>query len=406
MIDRSGWRRPDFALLAAIGILLVIGLDMVYSASYVIAHNNPAYGSDVYFLVRQLAWALVGVILLLIFQAIDYHLWRKLSVPLLALAVLLLIAVVGSHFGHAAYGAQRWLRLGPLPAVEPSEFGKFVLVLYYADWLSRRRETIADFGTVTLPFGVTITAVCALVLLQPDLGSAFVIAATAVCMFFVAGADLRHLAVGLVAGAFALGVLIIGASYRFRRVTAFLDPSQDPLGSGWNTLQAEIALGSGGILGLGLGASRQKFYYLPNAQTDAIFAVIGEELGLVGTVAILALFGFVALRGFRIALHAPDTYGALIATGVTAWLVVQALINIGVVTATLPFTGIPLPFVSFGGSSLIVSLMAVGVLLNISRQASASSRDTPGYENGARAVEVGRSGSRPVASGLAGSGQD
>jgi cell division protein FtsW len=220
-----------------------------------------------------------------------------------------------------------------------------------------------------------MSVVCALVLLQPDLGSAFVIAATAVCMFFVSGADLRHLFLGLILGVAALAILIVSASYRFQRIAAFLDPNKDPLGIGWNTLQAEIALGSGGITGLGLGASRQKFYYLPNAHTDAIFAVIGEELGLIGAIAILALFGFVAFRGFRVAIRAPDTYGALLAAGVTSWLVIQALINIAVVTATVPFTGIPLPFVSFGGSSLIVSLMAVGVLLSVSRHGAEARAD-------------------------------
>lgn len=378
MIDRSVWRRPDFAFLAAIALLLIIGLDMVYSASYVLAHNNPEYGSDTYFLVRQMIWALVGGFFLLIFQAVDYHFWRRITVPLMALVLVLLVAVLVSRLGHSAYGAQRWLRLGPLPPIEPSEFGKFALVLYYADWLSRRREKVSRFATGTLPFAITVMAVCALVLLQPDLGSAFVIAATAVCLFFIAGADLRHLVLGLVGGGVALGVLIVSASYRFQRITAFLDPSKDPLGIGWNTLQAEIALGSGGALGLGLGASRQKFYYLPNAYTDAIFAVIGEELGLVGTLAIILLFGLIALRGYRVALRASDSYGALLAAGVTSWLVIQALINIAVVTGTIPFTGIPLPFVSFGGSSLIVSLMAVGVLLNVSRQAVGSREELTG----------------------------
>ncbi len=377
MIERTAWRRPDFALLATVAILLVVGLDMVYSASYVLAHNDPTYGSDTYFLVRQAIWAFVGGLFLLAFQAVDYHVWRKITVPMMAVVLILLVAVLVSRLGHSAYGAQRWLRIGPLPPIEPSEFGKFALVLYYADWLSRRRDQISRFTTGTLPFGITVTLVCALVVVQPDLGSAFVIAATAVCLFFIAGADLGHLLLGLMAGAGALILIILSASYRFQRITAFLDPTKDPLGIGWNTLQAEIALGSGGIFGLGLGASRQKFYYLPNAQTDAIFAVIGEELGLIGTLAIILLFGFLALRGYRIALSASDTYGALLAAGVTSWLVVQALINIAVVTATIPFTGIPLPFVSFGGSSLIVSLMAIGVLLNVSRQIPGTERRAP-----------------------------
>jgi len=179
-----------------------------------------------------------------------------------------------------------------------------------------------------------------------------------------------HLALGVLAAGIALVLVTFGAGYRSQRIEAFLNPTQDPLGVGWNITQAQIALGSGGIFGLGLGASRQKYYYLPNAHTDAIFAVIGEELGLLGTLAVVGLFGMLALRGFRIALRAPDLYGTLLATGITCGLVVQAFINVGVITALIPFTGIPLPFVSYGGSSLMVSLLAIGVLLNISRQST------------------------------------
>ncbi len=368
-IERTTWGRPDFALLAVVASLLVVGLDMVYSASYVIAHNDPSYGSDAYFLIQQLSRAALGVVLLLVGQAVDYHLWRKVSVPLLGLTIVLLLAVLLSHLAHAAYGAQRWLKIGPLPPIEPSELAKFSLVVYFAAWLSRHDERIRDLAAGALPFGAMTCAVCALVVLQPDLGTAFVLAATAASLAFVAGAEVRHLVGGFVVGSLALALVILGAGYRSQRIVAFLDPTQDPLGVGWNIAQAQIALGSGGIFGLGLGASRQKFYYLPNAHTDAIFAVIGEELGLVGTLGVLGLFGLLAFRGYRLALRAPDAFGALLATGITSGLVVQAFINVGVVTATLPFTGVPLPFVSYGGSSLLVSLLAVGVMLNISRQA-------------------------------------
>ncbi len=378
MSDRSTGTRPDIVLLATIGILLVIGLDMVYSASYVIAHNNPQYGSDTYFLMRQIIWSAVGTMLLFILQSVDYHVLRRLTVPLLALVVVLLAAVLVSHFGHAAYGAQRWLRVGPLPPIEPSEFAKLALVLYLADWLSRRPRAVATLSGGFVPFGLILAVLCGLVVMEPDLGSAFVIAATAISMFFIAGADIRHLVLGLVGGGALLAAAIASASYRFERIAAYLDPMKDPLGIGWNTLQAEIALGSGGIFGLGLGASRQKFYYLPNAHTDAIFAVIGEELGLIGTITVLGLFALIAFRGYRVALRAPDPFGALIAAGVTSWLVVQALINIAVVTATVPFTGIPLPFVSFGGSSLIVSLMAMGIVLNVSRHCTSDQSSSVG----------------------------
>jgi len=362
------WQRPDFPLLAAVAVLLVVGLDMVYSASYVIAHNDPSYGNDAYFLLQQLWRAGLGLAFLLVAQATDYHLWRRIALPFVALAVLLLVAVLATHLAHTAYGAQRWLKLGPLPAIEPSELVKLALVVYFADWLSRRQGRLTEFASSTVPFAVTLGGICVLVILQPDLGTAIVIAATSVSLFFVAGADVRQLAVGLIGAAGALVLVVLGAGYRSQRIAAFLDPSRDPLGVGWNITQAQIALGSGGVLGLGLGASRQKFYYLPNAHTDAIFAVVGEELGLLGTLGVLFLFGFLAFRGFRIARRAPDSYGALLATGITCGLVIQALINIGVITATIPFTGIPLPFVSYGGSSLVVSLLAIGIMLNVSRQ--------------------------------------
>jgi cell division protein FtsW len=362
------WQRPDFPLLAAVAVLLVVGLDMVYSASYVIAHNDPSYGNDAYFLLQQLWRAGLGLAFLLVAQATDYHLWRRIALPFVALAVLLLVAVLATHLAHTAYGAQRWLKLGPLPAIEPSELVKLALVVYFADWLSRRQGRLTEFASSTVPFAVTVGGICVLVILQPDLGTAIVIAATSVSLFFVAGADVRQLAVGLIGAAGALVLVVLGAGYRSQRIAAFLDPSRDPLGVGWNITQAQIALGSGGVLGLGLGASRQKFYYLPNAHTDAIFAVVGEELGLLGTLGVLFLFGFLAFRGFRIARRAPDSYGALLATGITCGLVIQALINISVITATIPFTGIPLPFVSYGGSSLVVSLLAIGIMLNVSRQ--------------------------------------
>jgi cell division protein FtsW len=380
--EQETWRRPDFTLLATVAVLVVLGLDMVYSASYVIAHNDPSYGSDTYFLVRQGIWTAVGIVCMLVCQAVDYHRWRRVTVPAMAGVVLLLVAVLATHLSHSAYGAQRWLQFGPLPAIEPSEFAKLGLILYYADWLSRRHHQMGSLMQSALPFGLTVSGICALVILQPDLGTSFVIAGTAICLFFIAGADVRHLLLGMALGGAGLLLVVFGAGYRSQRIAAFLNPASDPLGVGWNITQAQIALGSGGIFGRGLGASVQKFYYLPNAQTDAIFAVIGEELGLVGTFGVIALFALLALRGYRIAMRAPDTYGALLATGVTSWLVLQAFVNVAVITATIPFTGIPLPFISFGGSSMIVSLVALGIVLNVSRQSVADSRSGPAGRGG------------------------
>lgn len=358
--------RPDRGVLGATGVLLVVGLNMVYSASYVVAHNSPGLASDTYFLVRQAVFAVVGLTGLGLAQAVDYHLWRRASVPFIVVSVALLVTVLVSRLGHAAYGAQRWLQVGPL-VLQPGEFAKLALILYLADWLSRRQDRLDDVRQVALPFAIAVGTIFGLVVLQPDLGSAFVIGATAVGMYFVAGAPLRHLVLGLAGGTIGIVGLIFGAAYRLDRVRSYLHATPDPLGIDWNITQAKIALGSGGILGRGLGASRQKFYYLPNAHTDAIFAVVGEELGLVGGLLVLVLFATIAYRGLRIARDAPDAYGALIATGITWSLVLQAFVNVGVVTAVLPFTGIPLPFISYGGSSLVESLVGVGILLNVSR---------------------------------------
>jgi cell division protein FtsW len=366
------WQRPDFPLLAAVAMLLVVGLDMVYSASYVIAHNDPSYGNDAYFLVQQLWRAGLGLAFLLVAQATDYHLWRRVGLPFVVLAVLLLIAVLATHLAHSAYGAQRWLKLGPLPAIEPSELVKLALVVYFADWLSRRQGRLTEFSSSTVPFAVTVGGICILVLLQPDLGTAIVIAATSVCLFFVAGADVRQLAVGLIGAAGALVLVVLGADYRSQRIAAFLDPSRDPLGAGFQVIQSTIAVGTGGVFGKGLMNGVQKLFYLPEPHTDFIYSVISEELGLVGATAVVICFAVITWRGLRVALRAPDTFGAFLALGLTAMMAVQAFFNISVALGLLPTKGIPLPFLSFGGSSLLINLLGMGILLNVSQQSSST----------------------------------
>ncbi len=363
----QGKGHPDYALMGIIAILLVLGVDMVYSASFVIAHNSPLYHSDTYFLVRQMLWVGIGVVTMLVLMQVDYHKYQRFTVPGMVVIILLLFVVIATRLGHSAYGAQRWLSLGPLPAIQPSEFAKLVLILYLSNWLSRRGERLKDLSNGTIPFAIMLGLITGLVLMQPDLGSAFVIALSAVCLFFIAGADLKHFIAGGIAGTIALVMLALTEAYRSQRIAAFLDPEQDPLGVGWHIIQSNIALGSGGIFGLGLGASRQKFYYLPSAHTDAIFAVIGEELGLLGTMAVIGLFALLAYRGYKATMKAPDSFGMLLAAGITSWITFQALLNIAVVTSTVPFTGITLPFVSYGGSSMLVSFAAIGILLNVSR---------------------------------------
>jgi len=361
-------KKPDYLLLASTIALLVLGALMVYSASFAVAHNE--FNDDAYFLVRQLVWDVVGGVALLLAMKMSYRRWRSLSLVIMVVVIGLLILVLLPGFGFRSYGAVRWIKVGPFFQLQPSELAKLAIVLYLADWLARRPAIVGGFFKGLLPFAIIVGVVAVLVEFQPDLGTTAIIVATAACVFFVAGANLMHIAVLASAGATAGAVLLAHLSgYRLERIRAFLDPWSDIQGSGWHTAQGLIALGSGGPLGHGLGNGLQKFYWVPNAHTDAIFVIIGEELGFLGCVGVLMLFGVVAWRGFLIAWRAPDAFSRLFATGLTCMLTLQALVNIAVSTNSLPYTGITLPFVSFGGSSTVISLVAVGLLLNISRYA-------------------------------------
>ncbi len=357
-------RRPgvvDYPLLLAVLVLLLLGLVMVYSASQFAMPSDPGYWER-----HQLVWALLGGVALLVTARVDYHIWRRIALPGMLLSLLLVLLVL--VMGHTAYGAQRWLRLGVF-SVQPSELTKLVMVAYIADWLIRKGDEVRTFLNGMVPFSVLTGVVLVLVLLQNDMGTSVVIAVLAIAMFFSAGANLLQLVPTLTVGALAFATLVAQSSFRRARLDAFLHPlptgCSDP--SSYQVCQGLISLGSGGILGRGLGDSVQKAGYLPNPFTDSIFAVIGEELGLIGCLLILGLFALLAFRGLRIGRRAPDAYGALLAVGITCWLVAQAAINIGSVVSAIPFTGVPLPFVSFGGSSLVTALAAVGILLNVSR---------------------------------------
>lgn len=365
-----GWRsvaRPDLVLLSAVLILLILGIDMVYSASFIVAYNSPQYQSDTYFLTRQVLWVIGGLVGMVVALRVDYRHWRRLSVPLVAIVLILLLAGLLTSMGYEAYGAQRWFRLGPLPAIQPSEFAKLAVVVYLSAWLASRPGRAASFTHGAIPFALMIGTIGGLILAGSDLGSAFIVVVVGACLFFIGGADVRHFLAGVLAGAAALVAAVLVAGYRSDRLQAFRDPTGDPLGIGWQTIQTNIALGSGGIFGLGLGASRQKFYWLPAAHTDSIFAVIGEELGLVGTLLVVALFVLLGYRGYKAMMAAPDEFGRLLAGGITIWITLQAAVNMAAVTSLIPFTGVPLPFVSYGGSSTAATLVAVGILLNISR---------------------------------------
>ncbi len=360
----DGW------VLAPVVALLMLGVVMIYSVTS--AEAFLAHDSASHFLVRHVQWLVLGCIALVVFSRVEYHQWRRLSVPLMVLAVVLLAVVVFAPLSISPEinGARRWIRIGPLQG-QPSEFAKLAFVIYAADWLSQKGEKVRNLWYGLIPFGIILGLLVGLIMLEPDMGTSLIFVATGGTMFFVAGAHLPQLAGATVLAAGAFTALIFSASYRLDRLTTFLDPWSDPLSKGYQPIQSLLALGSGGLVGRGLGVSRQKFGWLPEARTDGIMAIVGEELGFFGGAVVLALVIVLAVRGFGIALRCRDPFGALLASGVTAWIVFQSLLNIAVISLTVPFTGIPMPFISLGGSSLVVLLSAVGVLLNVSRYAEA-----------------------------------
>ncbi|MBE3558962.1 MAG: putative lipid II flippase FtsW [Ktedonobacteraceae bacterium] len=352
----------DSWLLIIVLTLLCIGLVMVYSASSFIAARY--YGNASYFFQKQLLWTLLGVTAMLITMRIDYRLWRRFSLIGMIIVLPLLVAVL--IFGTSAYGATRWFTIGSFISFQPSELTKLVLALYIADWLARKGNQVETFLYGLAPFVILVGVVLGLVLLENDMGTAIIIAGLAAAMFFTAGANIFQFLLAMGCG----GLIFLTQAfkpYRYARLMGFLDPFKDTTGKNLQLYQSLLALGSGSWFGVGLGASRQKTGWLPLPYIDSIFAIIGEELGFIGCALIVLLFVFLAFRGFRLARRSQDMYGALLATGLTTWLVLQAIINIGATTGTIPYTGVPLPFISFGGSSLVFSLAAVGVLLNISR---------------------------------------
>ena len=359
------WRRGDRALLLAVAALTAFGLVMVFSASEVqgwLWFHNAAYYFE-----RQLMWLALGVILLFAGATLDYHRLRPLAMPLGLVTVALMVLVLLPHFGVEVNGARRWLRLGPLQ-MQPAELAKIAAIIFMALWLERHRERLSSLENGVVPFLALLGFTILLVILERDLGTTLVIAGILLAQFLVAGGRKRHVLLLALIMALCVYLFIRMEPYRLHRILAFVDPWSDPLNTGFQAIQSVVALGSGGFAGLGLGHSIQKYQWLPFAHTDFIFAIVGEETGLMGTSAVLALFGLFAYRGYRVALKAPDAFGSLLACGVTTWIALQALINIAAVTVTLPTTGIPLPFISYGGSSLAINLLAVGILINVSTQ--------------------------------------
>ncbi|MFN2519601.1 MAG: putative lipid II flippase FtsW [Candidatus Limnocylindria bacterium] len=386
--------RYDVPLVLAVMALLAIGLLMVFSASGIRALD--AYDDPRYFLMVQSLWAALGLVAMTVAARVDYHRYRALAVPLLGVVVVMLVLVLIPGVGTRIGGASRWLRLSSVVGVQPAELAKLALVLYLSFWLGPRAKGIRGVS-VTVPFIVCVVLVAGLVVAEPDLGTAIVIVALALAVYFAAGARLREFgALGLLA-AVALASLAVVQPYRLQRLLTFLDPWSDPRGAGFQTIQALYGLALGGPFGEGLGAGREKFGFLPAPYTDSIFAVLGDELGLAGTLAVQLLFLIVAFRGIRIALRAPDRIGSLMAVGITTWMAFQAWVNMAVVASLVPMTGITLPFISYGGSSLCVGLLAVGILLNIGRQPAAPvPRPSGGWRDRGPREPAPRGGGRPA----------
>ncbi len=355
-----------YLLLAVVGTLLAFGAVMVLSAS---SPTSYASTGDSYAVFRrQVVWVVAGLVVMLAASRVDYRRWRRLGAPLLALSVLGLLYVAVHPSAVSSGGSTRWIPIARGIAVQPSELAKLGLLLFAADVLTRKGRLLGDVRHLLVPVLPVALLLAVMVMAQPDLGTTLLLCSIAFGLLFIAGAPLPLLGLMGTVGALGGFGLIMSAGYRRDRLLSFLDPAADPQRTGWQIIQGRFALGSGGLLGVGLGASKQKWSYVPNAHTDFIFAIIGEELGLVGTLAILVLFAAIAYAGIRAARRAPDTFGRYLAGGITLWIVVQALVNIGAVVGVLPITGVPLPLVSAGGSSMLVLLAAVGMLLNVARQ--------------------------------------
>jgi cell division protein FtsW len=355
---------PDPWILVATLAILVLGVVMVYSASAVAAFRD--YGDAYYYLKRQVLFAALGLVAMFVTMNVDYQRWKKWAVPGLLICFGLLIAVLIPGIGVVRGGARSWLGIGSF-GIQPSEFMKLAMIVFLARFLSERQREMTSFVRGLLPALAILGAAFGLIMLQPDLGTGAVMVGASLLVIFAAGARLAHLAGLALLGVAGLAGLIAAAPYRLQRIVAFLDPWQDPQGAGYQAIQSLYAVGPGGLLGLGLGMSRQKYSYLPEPQTDFIFSIFAEELGFIGGALLILLFLLLVWRGMRTAITVADPFGSFLAAGIVAIFAVQVFINIGVVIGLLPVTGITLPLVSYGGSSLTLLLTAIGILLNISR---------------------------------------
>ena len=366
--------RPDFALIALAAALTITGLVVVWSASFVI--GLARFGDANYYIFRQFIWAIAGTILMVVAMRIDYRIYRRYAMPIMLITIFMLIAVL--VVGVEGNGARRWIGAGDL-TIQPAEFAKLTVILYVAAWLqSKGPEQVRTWEGGLIPFVIIIGLVATLIILEPSLGTTMIILVITVTMFWVAGASLAQMFALGAAGLLAVAMLATLQGYRADRLTGFFHGEADPRGHGFQTLQAVMAIGNGGWNGLGLGASRGKFFYIPESHTDGVFAIIGEELGFIATVAVLGLYILLMIRGYQVARRCRDDFGMLVAAGITTWITAQALLNIGGITRVIPLTGVPLPFLSFGGNALAAVMLAMGVLISISRLQDRGGYDDPG----------------------------
>jgi cell division protein FtsW len=358
----QGHARLIGLLVVPVGLLLVIGLGSILSASSVPGIRET--GDGLFYFKRQLAWLVAGVAGMVLAALTPLRWWRKLAFPLFILTVVLLVAVLAG--GVRSNGAQRWLPVGPI-TLQPSEMAKLTTILFLATIVSRREWSMHRLRDFLWPVALSVGVVASLVIAQPDLGTTLLVAAGAFAVLVASAAPFGYVVGSAFLGSLAAFIAAYSSPYRWARVTAFLDLQSDPLGSSYQAVQSLVALGTGGLWGVGLGASRARWSFLPNAHTDFVSAILGEETGLAGSLSVLVLFMLVTVAGTVIAARATDRFGRLLAIGITTWLTAQALVNIGGVTGVLPITGVPLPFVSFGGSALVTALVGVGVLISVAR---------------------------------------
>jgi len=355
---------PDKTILVVTFSLIIFGVIMVYSASSFYADIN--YDDQFYYLKRQAVWALLGFIALQITMRIKYWKYKEIIPVILMVCLSTLVIVLIPGIGIVVNDSRRWLGIG-IARFQPSELSKICVIIFLAWFLEKKGPRIKSFTKGVVPTLLIVSVVCGLILFEPDLGTAVLIGVTGVAMLFVAGLTIPHLFTLMMGGGVALAAAIYFKPYRMLRFLSFLNPWADPTGSGYQIIQALYALGPGGLIGLGLGNSRQKLLYLPEPHTDFIFSIVGEELGFIATALVVSAFLILAMRGFRIAMRAPDAFGSFLAAGITFMIMIQVAINILVVTATIPVTGMTLPLISSGGSSLFITMSMIGILLNISR---------------------------------------